>query len=385
MKSRVVKAHSKEHVEVYNKRLGVVFNGDNNLKPLVIESLIDNSPTASQCAWLYESFLSGAGFEVDLDQYSVGSDFWEKETPNNILDDVTESLSKHSGVFVHIQYNALFEKESFSVLPYTKCRIGKKDSKGYSGKIVVSDTGWGRRVKKENLVTYHRYNPDPKIIQQQVEDAGCWENYTGQVYYFKLNNKKNKTYSKSLLEIAYIFADVEHKMGLFYNATVDRGFNDITVVRHKAFSNKNDEKAFDENAKSVMGVEGGSSLWMIEDDWESDSEKEGNVRFDKLKSDQKADRYKHFEESSSNYIRKAYRGAPPVLIDYIQGKLGNSSGDDIKPAEAVYNKRIAKDKKKVETFFTELFNNYKDNINPSNNWKIKQYSLLDDGTINTQE
>ncbi len=35
--------------------------------------------------------------------------------------------------------------------------------------------------------------------------------------------------------------------------------------------------------------------------------------------------------------------------------------------------------------FKELFRNYKYDINPTNNWTIKQYSLLDDGTVNYDE
>ena len=58
MKSKVVEQYKEERIEIFNKRLGVIFDGEDNLKPLVIENLIDSSPTAFQCAWLYESFNS---------------------------------------------------------------------------------------------------------------------------------------------------------------------------------------------------------------------------------------------------------------------------------------------------------------------------------------
>ena len=379
MKSRVVEAYKDEQQEIYNKRFGVIFNGEDNLKPLIIENLIGCSPTALLCAEIYTSFLGGGGFEKELQGVNLSDNFWELITPDDLLFDVCDSLSKHQGAFVHVRYNANYEKESFKLVPYTLCRVGKKDSKGYSGKIVVSNKGWGRHLKKENVEVFDTYNPRPEVIQEQVETAGGWGNYNGQIFFFKLQN--NKTYPNSFIESAENFADTENQIGFFYNSTVHRGFNDITTVRHRPFDNKTKEDAFVEDAKKVTGVQNASSVWMIEDDWDDDSEKQGNVRFGKIASDQKPDRYKHIETSSSNFIRKAYK-IPAQLVDFVQGKLGNSNGEDIKVWQAVYNKLTSRHRTKVETFFFELFRNYKEPINTENNWKIKQYSLLDDGTVN---
>jgi hypothetical protein len=380
MKSKVVEQYKEERIEIFNKRLGVIFDGEDNLKPLVIENLIDSSPTAFQCAWLYESFIGGGGFEVDLSEINLSEDEFDKQNPNNLLFDVSEVISRHQGVFINVGYNANFEKDSFKIIPYMLCRVGKKDSNDFSGKIAVSPKGWGKSLKVSEIDIFDVYNPRPDVVQAQVEAAGGWENYKGQIFFFKLSKKY--TYPKSLIETAYTFADVEHQLGLYYNGTTKRSFEDSTIIRHRKFENKADEKAFEENIKSLSGLENGSSKMLVEDDWDDEKDKQGNLRFETLTNNVKAEKYAHFETSSANFIRKAFKNIPPQLVDYVAGKLGNTSGEDLIKAQSIYNSLISKDQEKIEMLFKELFRNYKFDVNPSNNWTIKQYSLLDDGTVN---
>ncbi|XKX06255.1 hypothetical protein R8G61_02755 [Tenacibaculum maritimum] len=384
MKSKVVEAYKDEQQEIYNKRFGVVFNGEDNLKPLIIENLIDCSPTAFQCAWIYASFLGGGGFEKDLSSVNLSDNFWDVLAPNDLLFNVCESVSRHQGVFVHVGYNANYEKESYKVIPYSLCRVGKKDSKGYSGKIIVSPNGWGKKLKKEHVDVFDIYNPRREVIQEQVEKAGGWENYKGQIFFFKLDSKY--TYPKSPIESAYTYADSEHLMGHYYNNTIKRKFEDIDVIRHRKFPSKAAENSFYNNVKKISGLENASSKLIVEDDWDDEREKSGNFKFDKLESSATPKKYEHIETVVTNKIRKCYK-TPPQLIDFIQGKLGNSSGMDLKTAQAVYNSITARPRQKLQTFFSELFRNYKDPINPDNDWTIKQYALLNDGTVGdtTQE
>ncbi len=379
MKSRVIESHKKEKIEIFNKRLGVIFNGDDNLKPLIIESLIDHSATALLCSDMYSSFVTGGGFAIGSPLIGITDENMRQIKLNDLLLDVGAVLSRHKGVFIHVRYNALYEKESFKIIPYSLCRVGRKDSEGYSGKVVVSDKGWGRSLKKEDLKVFDVYNPNPAVIQEQVDRDGGWENYAGQIMFFKLNSKH--TYPKSFIETAYTFADTEWQMGLFYNSTAKKGFEDITIIRHRAFPNDDDKRAFDANIKKITGLENAGSVLLTEDEWDDEREKSGNFKFDTLKNDSKPDKFKHFEESSANYIRKAYK-IPAQLVDFTQGKLGNSGGKDLIVAQSIYNVLTANDRLKVSYLFAELFTNYKININPSGDWSIKQFSLLKDGTAN---
>lgn len=380
MKSKIPKSFSEERKEIFNKRFGVIFHGDDNLKSLLNESIIDNSPTASQCAWTYQTFIAGGGFEVDMSNVNLSDVFWEDTNPDDLLMEIAESTSKHQGCFIRVGYNANYEKDSFSIIPYTLCKIGEKDDQEYFGKVVVSSKGWGRSVKKEDTDVYDVYNPRPEVIQAQVDRDGGWDNYKGQIFFFRLSKKH--TYPISLIEGAENFAMVEYKMGSFYKGTVDRSFEDITYIRHREFPDPKDETDFYKNVEELSGVENASSKLIIKDDWDDEREKSGNFKFDTIKNDVKADKYLHFENSSSNFIRKSFKNIPPQIIDYVAGKLGNTSGEDLIKAQSIYNALTAIDRQKLERLFKELFWNYKDSINPTNDWTIKQYKLLDDGTIN---
>lgn len=378
MKSKIPKSFTEERKDIFNKRFGVIFHGEDNLKSIINESIIDNSPTASQCAWTYQTFLAGGGFNVDMADVNLSDVFWEDTNPDDLLMEIADPASKHQGCFIRVGYNANYEKDSFSVIPYTLCRVGEKDSDDYSGKIVVSPKGWGRSIKKDEVDVYDNYNPRPEVIQAQVDRDGGWDNYKGQIFFFRFSKKH--TYPISLIEKAENFALVEYKMGGFYKGTVDRSFEDLTVIRHRQFPDKQSERDFYKNIEELSGVENASSKLIIQDEWDDEREKSGNFKFDTIKNEVKAEKYAHFEESSSNFIRKSFKNIPPQIIDYIAGKLGNTSGEDLVKAQSIYNALTAVDRQKLERLFKELFWNYKDNINPANDWTIKQYKLLDDGT-----
>ena len=283
MKSKIPKAYKEEKKDIFNKRFGVIFNGEDNLKPLITENAIELSPTASQCAGMFESFLGGGGFEFASDDINLSSDFWEFLSINDLLMDVCRDSSKQSGAFINVGYNAAFEKEYHKVIPNRLCRLGKKDSDGFSGKIVVDPNGWGRSLKKDEVDVYDTYNPNPDIIQQQVESAGGWHNYKGQILFFKLD--KQYTYPIPLIEGALNFAEVEYKMGLYYKGTVDRSFEDITFIQHKEFPKKEDEDQFYKNIKELSGVENASSKLIIQDDWNDDSQKQSKFKFNTIKNE----------------------------------------------------------------------------------------------------
>lgn len=367
------------YVDTYNRTLGIYRNGMDNQYPIHIEQAIGTSPTATQCAWLYESFLGGGGFIQDMSKIDLSENDFYLYSPDDLLIDIAESISKHQGVFIHINYNALFQKEDFDVIPYDQCRLGKKDDKDYYGKIVISKNGWGRELEKDELILIDTYNPREDVIQAQVDAAGGWDEYKGQVLFFTFQPKR--IYPQSLLDTAFYFADTEFRMGLYFNSTTKRGFNDAKLVRHKKFENKQDEQQFEKNLKGLMGAENSSSIMTVEDDWDSDNQ-DGNIKIETLSGDIKAEKYQHFEDASANYIRKAFKNIPPQLVDYVQGKLGNTSGEDLIKAQAVYNALIARDRMRLERLFSILFDNYKETINPANNWEIKQYSLMQDGTVN---
>ena len=162
---------------------------------------------------------------------------------------------------------------------------------------------------------------------------------------------------------------------------VRKGFKDAWIIRHRKFDSKDKQNGFETNVKAVYGNENTGGILMVEDEFDSNLEQKSKFQFDFLEDKTKSDKYKHFEESSANYIRKAFKNIPPQIVDFVQGKLGNTSGDDLRAAESLYNKATAKDRRKIERLFAELYRDYHIDVNPSGDWSIGLYSLMEDGTI----
>lgn len=378
MKTTIPEPYRETTREIFNEKLGITFNGESNELPLIIENAIKLSPTAKQCTATYESFLLGSGFVENLEHINLNQTLWDEKTPNDLLADVCQSVAKHGGAFIHVGYNALLQKDSFKVLPYSLCRVGKKDSEEYAGKIVVSKKGWGKELKKEELITYDTYNPNSDVLEIQIERDGGIENYNGQIYFFKLSTEK--TYPDYALETVLEFTETEYNIGLFYTATTNRGFEDITVWTHRAFDNQDDQRNFHQNITNLRGTKNASRDLIVEDEWDEDKNVPSNFRFTTLPNTATPEKYAHFEVGASNYIRRVFR-IPPQLLDFVAGKLGNTSGEDLRVAEGIYNKITAKDRAKISRLFKELFRGYKNEVNPANNWEIGQYKLMDDTTV----
>ena len=381
MKSSVVNTYEEKNKDhFYNKQLGVISNGETNLKPLVIENIIESSPSTLQCVETYGKFLAGSGFsKPELLDFNLNDKQHHFKNPNDLLFEISDYLKMHEEVFINIHYNANYQKVQFKVIPNSLCRLGKADSNDFSGKVCVSEKGWGRYVKKTDLKVFDVYNPEPRAIQAQVDKAGGWQFYKGQILHFKFSDRY--TYAKSPIETSYIFSDVESNLALYYNSTVKRGFEDVQLIKHRKFENPEDEKTFRKNIKSISGIENASSKLLVEDDWDDDTDKSGNIKLEQIKSNSEPDKFKHFENSSSNMIRKTFQ-IPPQLIDFVAGKLGNTNGKDIVVAQSIYNTQTENKRKKISSLFRELFTDYVSIINLENDWSIDQYKLLPDGTTN---
>lgn len=360
-----------------NKSMGVMINGDSNLRSLISENLIQKSPTASYCVGMYSKFITGAGFEGG--GVNISSKAHQLVTPNKLLNECAKDHAKLEGSFVHVSYNALFQKVAFEKIPFSQCRFGLEDDDNYSGKIVRAKKGWGKRAKKESFISYDVYNPNPEVIQKQVDLAGGWEFYTGQIMF--IGDKEDLSYPKSKIEGVENFAHTEHKMGAYYAATVERGFENIQVFEYVKSDNNSDNEALKESITGALGLENSGKIISLPYENGSDLTEGAKYKFTPLENNATPATYDHFLDRCSTMIRAKFE-IPVQLFEAVSGKLGNSSGEDLKIAQAMYNQTTAPVREMYEMAFTELFRNYKTELNID--FTILQYSILaEDGTIET--
>ena len=379
----LAKEQRKTNSEKY-KGFPYLANGQNNDYPTIIEQLVAGSPTARACSGVIADFIYGRGFALEIERReqarSQGVRFRKdelfindkRETPNDLLKKVARSIAIHKGVFVHVNYNGFYEKTSVQVLPYRNCRLGAKDSEDYRGKVLVYND-WDKltdyKDRDKNLVAIDRYDPRPKVIEAQVTKAGGWDKYKGQVFF--LNLERNDTYPLAWADVVIRDCESERLSSIFTNNGFKKGFFGTYAVITAAMENDDDRQDFRNELRRGMGVEAEQSVFHFETKIQSDK-LEDVVLIKAIESNIKDDTFKYADEKTANNIRKSYGNVPPVLIDYVEGKLGNTSGESLKEARIFMQEQMQEERQDVQEMFEELFDGFARNISANGLFEISK-------------
>ena len=175
---------NKPKTDVIKKAEGIIHYDRDNQYPNRMNNIIDRSPTAVSVVSAKERFFFGYGM-------TESGDFWKRKVNakghrvDQVVRRIVRSWARNQGFAVHFNYNEMYEKTSVTVLPFENCRIGKPDDENNKGKILVYDR-WNEFDRKKAKV-YNIYNPSPSVIARQVELAGGWDKYMGQIWYYGEN------------------------------------------------------------------------------------------------------------------------------------------------------------------------------------------------------
>lgn len=379
----------------YSKHKGKIYlaNGANNDYPTLVEWLVNNSVTAKSCAGVVADFIFCKGFSFEKqareDAKNQGlrfkSDVFHinerRETPNILLKKVAKNLALYRGVFLHVNYNANYQKTSVSVLPYKHCRLGAKDSNGFKGKVLVWenwDNEAGKKANKEATVMDF-YNPNPVIIQAQVEKAGGWANYKGQVFF--LNLDRNDGYPLAYVDVCLTDCESERLSSVFSNLSFKRGFFGKTVVTTRPFESKQEKDEFKQMLEQGVGASNEDTVLLFETNIQNDDISK-QIIFNNLPTNIDDKMFSYTDQKTANNIRKSYGNVPPVLIDYVEGKLGNTSGESLKEALLFMQNQLEEERQDVKEMFEELFDNFHKPITPNGIFEI--INLVENETISNQ-
>ena len=361
---------------LFDRSLGVVKNGEDNLYPTRMERAVNASVTAKSCASMYAKFMFGQGFVNDLETYTVGKTKNKEITPNGLLQLIAKELAKQPACFIHVNYNANFKIISAATVPYRYCRFSEEDDSQYSGKVIVYDN-WDKsktnRIEKSKFKFFDTFNPSPDVIKYQVEKAGGFHKWNGQILYFSLDN--SSTYPLAHIDVAVEDAESEHNFSVFRNETITDGFFTPAILRHSPFDSDKDKEVFKETIANLKGAKNRSKLLLLEDEFTSDN-KDGNLRIDKLDVNFNEKLFDTWESTVSNNIRKCFKNIPVVLVDYEAGKLGNTSGESFTAAQKFYNSMTSEERQSISMLMKTIFDNFYQNINPSGDWSIKELELM---------
>jgi hypothetical protein len=358
----------------YDKTLKIHKNGVDNNYPDLVETLIENSVTATLSANLMASYISGKGFGDELNKIIV-----HKEKGTTLLQfaqDIADSIATHRGVFIHVNYDANYDHKDFDVLPFSDCRIGKKDDNSYNGKILVCEN-WAdsKLAKKAKVVDV--YNPIEKVVKSQIKKAKSIEKYNGQIYYFKYGKK---TYPLSPIHPCLEDADSEKQSSVFKNRSLRKGwFGKVAIVTKPlvdgSLEGVDDEEYqvqvtardhFRNTIKQFIGVENVDGALHVEMEFEGDDlEKEFLIK--NIDSNINDKLFAHTENTVRDNIMMCFNNVPAALVRSKDGSLFGQSGNAIKEMKIFYQDQTFDERSKVEEIVNKLMKKFQD---PQENLKI---------------
>lgn len=346
--------------------LGIQLFDEDNAYPQRVEDIISSSGTAALCTFMLRKFIFGGGFK-DKNFYKQRVNK-QGLTADKLLRKSARSLSRFNGVAFHVNYNALYQKTEVSIVPFKHIRFTTEDNKKYPNMLALYHD-WGldseRSVDVKKIDYINFYNPDPEQIQKEVDKAGGWANYKGQILFW---SDEGLEYPLCPGDAVLEDMQTDSKIKYFKYRNVTTNFMASHVIEVDEFeggeegTGSKDKEAFMEMLQDFQGADESLKIMLLE-------KKAGASPATITKLDiQDVDKlYQYTEDSVKNNIIQQY-GIPSVLILQVAGKLGNST--EIAEATEFYNSNTMDYRLICEECFTELFDNFAWDINPSKDYSI---------------
>lgn len=371
----------------WSKSADVYANDTDNAYPERMDRLINNSVTAKSAAAIMVQYLIGKGFGADSDNLIINKSKNLKLI--DFADDIADDLVKQRGVFIHINWNALYKIADFSVIPYEWCRIGRTDSNDYAGKVAICKD-W-LKPKRSDIQLIDVFNPRKKVIDAQVEKAGGWEHYKGQVLFINMDTKL--LYPLSRIDSVADDCDSEAQAAIYKNRLLRKGFfgNTLVVTRplvgeglepgsHALQEAESEREKFQQALKDSLGAENTGGVLCLEMDFAGEKLDDAIlVKQIESKIDDKL--FNYTETSVRENILVAFNNLPAGLIKTNETSLFGNSGEAIREMKRTYWENTTKERNLLTTVLNQLLQQSQDY--PS--LKVEPLKLTDDAATDYTE
>jgi len=355
----------------YNKTNSYYENGENNDYSERIDRLINNSVTAKQCANIMAVFLVGKGF-YNKNTFDLGGLSLIK-----FAHKVSYNLVRQRGVFIHFNYNLNYDKVSAKVIPFNHCRVGKKDSDKYNGKIGICED-WNNS-KSKNIKWIDIYNSNKEIIKYQIginkdDDINIQKDklrkYNGQILYVNLDD--DYIYPLSTIDAVQNDCDSESQASIYKNRSLRKGFFGKTLIVTKplidAVQEHNPEefkkqdgerRAFKKTVQSFIGAENNEGVLHIEMEFDDQLGIDKSILFKSIETNIDDGMFEFTETSVSNNILFSF-GIPKLLVKTNDSSIYGQGGDGIYQAKLFYQDQTEQLRQSFIEIIKETVNGFKD-------------------------
>lgn len=338
------------------------YDADNNY-PGRIMDIIRASGTASLCVDRYYKFINGKGFK---DQK-----FWKARinrrglTVDALLRETSKDYARFRGFAIHVNYNALFQVNEVSYVPFDHCRLSMADENGHVSKIAVYDNWDGKKgkIKKDEIDFINKWNPNPDVVLAQIEAAGGINNYKGQIFWYSFNGD---SYPLSICDPVLEDIISDTKIKKFRMRTTTTSFMPSHLVE-VPFEFESDEERRDyiKNLEKFQGSENSNKLMLVENPEQDQNKKITLHKVDWQDSDKI---YEVTNKTVKESIIEAF-GIPPQIANIqTPGKLGTAQ--EVKEGYQIYNSVTSDERRIFEESFKEIFSRYRNPINTTGDFSI---------------
>lgn len=351
-----------------DEKLDIYTNGEDNSYPERIDRLINNSITAKMASDLMLQYIIGLGLG-NADNYKVS----ESQKLIDFSTDIANSIVKYKGVFIHFDYNAIFEPINPKVLPFGRCRVGKKDSNEYNGKIAYK-IDWNN--KKENPIVFDVYNNEKNIVKHQIAKAKTLNKYKGQVLFINLD--RDYIYPLSRIDAVMNDCDSEAQASIYRNQLLRKGFFGKQLIITSPLIENNEPQYIDINGnrtinrdwqqkesereevkktiEKFIGAENAGGAMLMElPNFEDKIDDVFQIKTINSTIDDKM--FEYTESQVSKNILMAFNNLPVGLVKSPDSALLGNSGESLKVLQDMYWRNCDKDRKVVETIINDIVQN----------------------------
>jgi len=367
----------------YSKTEGIWAFGDDNAYPQLVKNLISSSVTAKQCVDINAKNIYGKGFQFINKDTAKESLIVNRKghSLNQLLRNVAKEYSEQNNIFLHLNFNALYEITSVELIPTTDGRIGKYDSTGYSGKYITYDN-WdkskNKKIDKRDFKIIDKFNLNPHIIEKQVEAAGGWAKWKGQILH--ISSDISAVYSLSDADPVLYDCDSENRAARFKNNGLRQGFFGAKMFVTKPFGDDAERKDFKRTIEDLKGDENSSGVLLLESKTESDDlSKEFIIQNIDTNINDKM--FESTENSTARNIRKAF-GVPSILLEDSDNSIFGNSGELLVQAKKMHWENKEEERNTIQEAFETIFSKWHAPINITNDWTILPIITQETSTTN---
>lgn len=330
-----------------------------------MDKAIRNSPTASMAVLMFKKYCTLPNLKSQFAPY------FEK---------IKDEKIKYGFFTLWIEYDADLEPKAAHFRLSKDYRVKEKDDLGRASQFLNVRTG-----KK-----FPAFNKDKEVLKAQIEEAGGFENFTGQIYQY---NTTTADYEFSVFVPVFPWMEIEADTPEHITSTADNALfgNNIFLMKKaaensaqegeegqpKVISNTDRVVNALRNAKSVKNS-GTNHVITINTEEPLD-----NV-FKKVAigNDIDVDKFNAVDDKASKKICTAAYCFPQILANPSEGLFGNS-GEAYRAALDFWQETCEFEAGKIEAAFTEIGLPIQ-NVDPAADAQEAEEETLDQATLDAQ-